>query len=364
MSSVKKSKKGAYSPQAKKSVPAETKGGRRPPRHGLGRGLSALMGELPGQSVPEEKPVGRAEGAGTAATAPGQDSGAAFGEIDEIALPPGANHMILDVPVSDILRSPWQPRQSFDEEALKELTDSIRSNGLIQPLVCRKNSEHRFELIAGERRLRAVIDAGLSKVPVVLIEAEDRRAAEMAIIENIQRQDLNVIEEAEGYRTLADSFNMTQQEVADRVGKARASIANAMRLLELPDEVKQMVAGGFLSTGHAKVLLSLTDATEQTLLARKSVKESLTVRQLERVIKRRREELEPSQTRRVATPDLPESYLQALSDRLHEHFGTHVKILSGMTQPNGKHTQGSLEIAFYDNDDLDRLLELLGVSLN
>ena len=149
---------------------------------------------------------------------------------------------VLTVPVTEIVRSPWQPRQSFDENALRELADSIKANGIIQPLVCRKLSDGRFELIGGERRLRAAGLAGLTHVPVILVEAEDRKAAELAIVENIQRADLNAIEEAEGYRTLADRFGLTQGEVAERVGKARPTIVNALRLLDLPDETKAMVA--------------------------------------------------------------------------------------------------------------------------
>lgn len=278
------------------------------------------------------------------------------------ASPAASGARILEVPAAEISRSPWQPRQTFDAEALRELADSIRANGLIQPLVCRKNAERRYELIAGERRLRAAIDAGLSKVPVVLIEAEDRRAAEMAIIENIQRQDLNPIEEAEGYRMLAETFDLTQLEISDRVGKARASIANAMRLLDLPDEVKQLVGGGLLSPGHAKVLLGLEDPVEQTLLGRKCVTEMLTVRQLERLIARRREEARPQA--HPGRPDLPANYLRDLSDRLHRHFGTAVRITPGMTHANGKHTKGMLEIDFYDNDDLDRLLALCGIAMD
>ncbi|MBP5320601.1 MAG: ParB/RepB/Spo0J family partition protein, partial [Kiritimatiellae bacterium] len=270
-------------------------------------------------------------------------------------------HTIFEVPVADINRSPWQPRQTFDAEALRELADSIKLNGIITPLLCRKVGGHTYELIAGERRLRAAIDVGLTKVPVRLIDAVDRQAAELAIIENIQRQDLNVIEEAEGYRSLADQFHLTQQEIAERVGKARASVANAMRLLELPDEVKQMVGGGILSIGHAKVLLGLTDATEQTLLGRKSVTDALTVRQLERLIQKRRETPAAPKQKRF---DMPDAYVRDLSDRLHRHFGTSVRLTPSVTHANGRHTKGVLEIDFYDNDDLDRLLNLFGVRVD
>jgi len=329
------------------------------PKPGLGRGLGALISHhaapthAPAAAPSTQQP--RPDAAPATQPAPG--AGAAAPAADP-------KHTVLEVPVAEIARSPWQPRQTFDEEALRELADSIRANGVIQPLICRRNAEGRLELIAGERRLRAAIEAKLAKVPVMLVDAEDRRAAEMAIIENIQRQDLNVIEEAEGYRTLAEAFSLTQQDVADRVGKARASVANAVRLLELPDEVKQLVSSGHLSTGHAKVLLGLTDATEQTLLGRKCVTEDLTVRTLEKIILRRRAEAAGEETRRPGKPDLPESYVRDLADRLHKHFGTAIRLTPGVTHANGKHTKGVLEIDFYDNDDLDRVLNVLGITLD
>ena len=323
-------------------------------RPGLGRGIGALIhhppaaAQAPVATPPQQHPVFPPAAQPEAVVAPAPDP----------------RHTVFEVPVAEILRSPWQPRQSFNEESLHELAESIKANGVIQPLICRKNSEGRYELIAGERRLRASIEAHVAKVPVILVDAEDRRAAEMAIIENIQRQDLNVIEEAEGYRTLAESFNLTQQDVADRVGKARASVANALRLLELPDEVKQLISSGHLSTGHAKVLLGLTDSTEQTILGRKCVTEDLTVRTLEKLIQRRKAEAEGTDTKRPGKPDLPESYVRDLSDRLHKHFGTAVRLTPGVTHANGKHTKGMLEIDFYDNDDLDRILNLLGITLD
>lgn len=314
----------------------------RAPRPGLGRGLGALINTSTATMT-------------TPTTTLVEDEHQH--ERDDATL-------LVEVPTAEILRSPWQPRQNFDEEALNELAESIRANGLIQPLVCRKNSAGRYELIAGERRLRAAVVAGLAKVPVVLVEAENRRAAEMAIIENIQRQDLNAIEEAEGYRTLTDSFNLTQQEVAERVGKARASVANALRLLDLPDEVKQLVSSGLLSPGHAKLLLSLDEFAEQIVLGRKCVTEELTVRALERVIQRRRQSMGDHERQKSGTPDLPESFVRDLTDRLHTHFGTAVRLTPGVTHANGRHSKGMLEIDFYDNDDLDRILTLLGITLD
>jgi len=345
---AKPAKPAAKSVAVPQTAPAAAK------RHGLGRGLGALIGgnasATPAKPEPltEEKAVQHV--APTALPAPAVPA--------PVEQPFSA---VLQIPLADISRSPWQPRHVFDEAALQELAESIKSHGIIQPLICRRLTASTFELIAGERRLRAAMEAGIKLAPVILVDAEDRKAAEMAIIENIQRQDLNAIEEAEGYRTLADRFNLTQQDVAERVGKARASVANALRLLDLPDEVKQLVADGRLSTGHAKVLLGLSDPTEQTLLARKCVTESLTVRLLERMIQRRAESQVPG---RAPTPDMPSSHIQDLSDRLHRHFGTAIRLSPSVTHANGKHGKGCLEIDFYDNSDLDRILTLLGVTVN
>jgi ParB family transcriptional regulator, chromosome partitioning protein len=283
-------------------------------------------------------------------------------KTDKAAAEP-IHNSVIEIPAAEIERSPWQPRHNFDQEALRELADSIRSNGIIQPLICRRNAANRFELIAGERRLRASIAAGMQKVPVILVDAEDRRAAEMAIVENIQRQDLNVIEEAEGYRALANKFDLTQQEVADRVGKARTSVANTLRLLELPDEIKQMVSSDMLSTGHAKVLLSVPEPSEQILLGRKCIADSLTVRGLENLIKKR-QTLFNTPPKRSAKPDLPDEYVHNLTDLLHNHFGTAVRLTPSITHSNGSHTKGIIEIDFYDNDDLNRILDVFGVSLD
>jgi ParB family chromosome partitioning protein len=326
------------------------------PKPGLGRGLGALIGA--------HAHTQKSAAAASSQQLPAGVAAAPVQPVAEAPAPAAPGHSVIDVPVAEIVRSPWQPRQNFDEVALRELAESIKANGVIQPLICRKNADNRYELIAGERRLRASIEARVPKVPVILVDAEDRRAAEMAIIENIQRQDLNVIEEAEGYRTLAETFSLTQQDVADRVGKARASVANSLRLLDLPDEVKQLIGSGLLSTGHAKVLLGLIDATEQTILGRKCVTEDLTVRTLEKIIQRRKADADGADTRRPGKPDLPESYVRDLADRLHKHFGTAIRLAPGVTHANGRHTKGVLEIDFYDNDDLDRILSLLGITLD
>ncbi len=268
---------------------------------------------------------------------------------------------ILEIPPMDIERCPWQPRSDFNEDALQELADSIKANGIIQPIICRRRADGKYELIAGERRLRASVMAGLSKIKVVLVDADDRKSAEMAVIENIQRRDLNVIEEAEGYRLLQVQFDLTQEAVSERVGKSRPAIANALRLLELPDEVKQLLTQNLISTGHAKVLLSEEDEKERVLLARSIVNEGLTVRALERKIAKRHE---PVAEKKKSTPDLTDAYVQSLVDAIRRHVGCAVRLTSAATQPNGRRTKGLLEFDFVNNDDLDRIISLLGIRMD
>ena len=263
--------------------------------------------------------------------------------------------------IEPMLTDEFQPRTVFDEEALKELAESIKAHGIIQPLVCRRKDGF-FELIGGERRFRAAGLLGLKTVPVLVIEALDRDAAELALVENLQREDLNAIEEAEGYKSLAEEFKLTQADIAERVGKARASVANALRLLELPDEVKQMVGSGLLSTGHAKVLLSLPREADRVELARLCLTEGTTVRTLERRVQARL----AAPARKPAAPrsDIPPDYLRTLLDKLAARFATSVRLEPSVTYANGRHGRGKIEIGFFDNDDLTRVLELLGVDVN
>lgn len=267
----------------------------------------------------------------------------------------------MELPIMDIERSPYQPRKDFKETELKELAESLKSNGLVQPPTVRKNSNGKYELIAGERRLRAAQLAGWKKIRVTLVEADDLTAAAMTTTENLQREDLNPIEEAVSYKTLQDSFNLTQQQVAERIGKGRATVANATRLLELPDEVKALVAQSLISVGHAKVLLSVEGEKDRVLLARDCVNDQLTVRALERKVARLHEPV--AETRR-GTPDLSDGYVRNLADKMKKHLGCAVRVTSGVTHANGKHTKGVVEIDFLDNDDLDRVIAMMGVKLD
>ena len=295
-------------------------------KHGLGRGLGALISD--GMTV-----------------APGVASA-----VEKDA--------IVQVPLDRVQRSRMQPRQAFDSEPLEELTASIRERGVLQPLLVRP-SDGGYELIAGERRFRASQEAGLTEVPVIVMDVDDRGAMELALIENLQRENLNVLEEAEGYKVLADRFDLTQEEIAQRVGKARASIANTMRLLDLEDEPQAALRDGRISAGHAKLLVGLDIADEQVLYLRRTLKENLSVRNLERALQKRR--VAPRKPRAART-DIPAGHLSALSDELHRHFGTSVSIVPTRTYANGKKSRGHIDIDFYSNEDLDRILALLGVS--
>ena len=260
------------------------------------------------------------------------------------------------VEISKVSKSPWQPRSNFDADLLNNLTQSVKVHGVLQPLIVRE-IDGNFELIAGERRLRAAEAAGLKTIPVIITTASDEKALQLALIENLQREDLNPIEEAEGYALLQKQFGLTQEKVAEQVGKARASVANSLRILDLSDIIRKHVADGLLSIGHAKVLLTLNSSLEQEKLATRIIKESITVRALERLVKKLSL---PIKKPRAEKSDLPKDYLKNLNDELHRLFGTQVRISPSKTLANGRRVKGSLEIDFNDNDELDRLLQIIG----
>lgn len=294
-------------------------------KHGLGRGLNALIRDTPSQ--PE------------VAAVPSQP---AYPTVDVTAIRP----------------NPFQPRRVFIKEALDELAQSVKTHGVLEPLLVRKVAGG-YELIAGERRWRAAQAAGLKTVPVVIREAGDHEALELALIENLQRSDLNVMEEAEGYQVLAEKFSLTQDEISQRVNKARASVANALRLLSLPLEVRKFVSEGLVSAGHAKVLLGIPLEAEQCRFAERVVKEGLSVRDLERMVAHARR---IPRKRRESRDDMPAIHVKDLTDRLHQHLGTSVHVQPCRTLANGRKIKGAIQIDFYSNDDLDRILDVLGVS--
>ena len=326
-------------PYLKKATGTSKVPARAEKKHGLGRGLDGLLGS-----------------GATKAPVP------AIGSVPKAnAAAPVAPAAPLELKILEIERSPYQPRRDFKDEELRELAESLKNNGLVQPPTVHKNAAGRYELIAGERRLRAAQLAGWTKIRVTLVEADDLTAAAMTTTENLQREDLNPIEEAVSYKTLQDRFGLIQAEVAERVGKGRATVANSMRLLELPDEVRGLIQERLLSVGHAKVLLSVDDEKERVLLARECVNEQLTVRALEKKIAKMHAPVEP---RNPGVPDLPDGYVRNLTDKLKKHLGCAVRLSSGVKHANGKHTKGVLEIDFFDNDELDRILAMIGVEID
>lgn len=314
-------------------------------KRGLGRGLGALLNE--------RTPGGGAAANAAAPTAAKSAHGDAAEKVPVLPRPP-----VQKIPLASVRKSAWQPRKQFEAEALAELTQSIRTHGVLQPLLVRAVPGDGYELIAGERRMRAAGEAGLTEVPAIVMDATDRDVMELALIENLQREDLNVMEEAAGYRTLAEKFDLTQEQIAERVGKARASVANTLRLLELPKDVREAVASNKLSAGHAKALSGLAIEAEQIAMAHRAIKENLSVRNLERLVQRlQRAPRKP----RASRSDMPDSHVKYLLDKLHAHFGTSVRIIPSKTYANGKKGKGWIEIDYYSNDELDRILQLLGV---
>lgn len=253
------------------------------------------------------------------------------------------------VNINDIEPNREQPRKFFDEEALKELADSIAMHGVIQPLLVRPLSDGGYQLIAGERRWRASRLAGLSQVPVVVKEMTDEEAMELALIENLQREDLNPIEEAEGFKLLMDTYSFTQEQAAERVGKSRPAVANALRLLSLPEEVLDMVKQGIISSGHARTLIPLTDEKLIIKLAEEISQKELSVRETERIVKtllKPKNEIVKKKSKR-------DPYYDECEIAIREELGRKAKI--NVSRGN----KGSIEIEFFSKEDLQSILEAL-----
>jgi len=297
----------------------------------LGRGLGALLGGNP--PLPPT------------ATVPAP-----------LAPAPADYARVRRVPLNRVRPSPMQPRKEFSDEALKELADSIREQGIVQPLIVRERGGF-FELIAGERRWRASQLLNLPEVPVIVREADDRAVLELALIENLQRENLNPLEEALGYQQLAEQFALTQEQIATKVGKSRAAVANATRLLKLPAPVQGYLREGRLSVGHAKVILGLPDEKIQLIAAERAIKDALNVRQTEGLVAKllarpariNSDNLKP----KAIVPT--DSNIARLEENLRQKFGTKVHLKYA-------HGKGAVEIAFFNDDDLQRILEILNVS--
>ena len=255
----------------------------------------------------------------------------------------------LYLPISQVESCAGQPRKQFDPDALADLADSIREHGIIQPLTVRKLQSGYYQIIAGERRWRAARMAGLDQVPAIVIEADDRKAMELAMIENLQREDLNPIEEAEGYRQLMEQYNLTQEETAQRVGKSRSVVANALRLLNLCPPVRAMVEDGRLSNGHARTILPLSPALQEKA-ADAILKSDLSVRQAELLVKKLTAEEKDKPA--VTTGGLEVNYAEEAAKALGTHLGRGCKIVSGRKK-------GRIELEYYGVEDLNNLLDAL-----
>lgn len=282
---------------------------------GLGRGLGALLGEA--ALEPEQEGVSK-------------------------------------LPLAKIQPNPSQPRKLFDQEALETLADSIRQHGLIQPIAVRRTASGYYQIISGERRWRAARLAELDEVPAVVIDADDRKCVELALIENLQREDLNAMEEAQGYLTLMQDYGMTQELVSKQVGKSRSAVANAIRLLSLPEDLKVLVEEDKLTAGHARAVLSVPNEDDRYALADKIIADSLSVRQAEELAKKlaaKAEEPEVVNTAKQTDP-LEVDYAAIAARELGDHLGRKVKIVSGKRK-------GRLELEYYGVDDLNDLLDAL-----
>ena len=301
----------------------------------LGRGLGALLGDSPIAKPPVPAPVSN--------TVPGA------------ALATDERERVQRVALDRIHPCPFQPRKDFSPETLRELADSIKEQGIVQPLIVRERQGH-LELIAGERRWRAAQLIGLTEVPVILREADDRAVLELALIENLQRENLNPIEEAQGYSQLIDQFQLKQEEVATKVGKSRAVVANALRLLKLPPSIQASIREGRFSVGHAKVILGLGSETQQRLAYERILKEGLNVRQTEALVARlQARETGTSTKPGPITPQARDAHVADLENQLRERLGTKVHLRYA-------HGRGALEVAFFSDAELERILQVLGVS--
>lgn len=276
--------------------------------------------------------------------------GALIRKASETQYEPGA---VKQIHLDEIIPNRRQPRTAFPEGAIEELAASIRENGVLQPVIIRPMGD-RYELVAGERRWRAARQAGLSHLPAIVRITNDEDTLLLALVENLQRDDLDPLETASGYQALIEQFGLTQDEVATRVGKARATIANSLRLLELPDQVKAMLRAGEISTGHAKVLLSLADPNDQLHLAYQVKLSRLSVRELEALLTKGEELRSKSLPGRKKQKTVKDPHLAELEALLRERFGTKVAVHMG------RHL-GRVVIEFYSNEDLERILEICGV---
>lgn len=332
---------GSSTPPSKSSAPAKKAAPKKAAKKAANRAPAA------------KKATTKAPPRKAAAKSPAPVESAAPAPEPSDATAPG----LREIPIQKVVPSPHQPRQRFEEGSLTELAESIRSEGLLQPIVVRA-VEDRFELIAGERRLRACQSLQMKRIPARIIIASETSSAVMSLIENLQRENLDPIEEATGYASLMTDFSLTQESVAERVGKARASVANSLRLLQLDREIRQYLSKRMLSVGHAKVLLGVEAKDEQALLARQVIERQLSVRETEKLVQKHRKggPVNTSTPSQKSLPPAEQATLVDLEKRLTQSLNTRVKLNHGAKK-------GRILIEYFGNDDLQRILERLGVSV-
>ena len=327
-------------------------------KKGLGRGLGSLLGGHNSSEGMASKTIAQdVDSHLNIQTKPNQTfAGASVAPkpspTSTTGAPVNTEGKVWQVAIDKLSSGEFQPRQHFEKSSLQELSQSIKENGILQPIIARKVAGGRLEIVAGERRWRAAQAAGLHEVPVLIKNFNDQETLELAIIENIQREDLNPIEEAEGYSRLVTEFKMTQQQVADKVGRERATIANTLRLLSLPTEAKNYITDGLLSVGHAKVLLSMNDPKKQIELAKKVIQAKLSVRKLEKMIV----EAQTIRPAHDATANIEQNVTQrliaGLSDELQKILGTKVNI-------EYSNSKGKISVQFYSDDELTQIVDRL-----
>ena len=257
------------------------------------------------------------------------------------------------IPISQVIPNQDQPRKEFRPEAIEELAASIKEKGILQPVIVKKIDDQKYMLVCGERRFRAASLCGLTEIPAIIKDVASDQLLEWALIENIQRQDLNALEEAEAYARLVEERMISHEEIAKRVGKNRTTIANARRLLRLPDEVKLQVVEGRISAGHARAILGLMTPEHQRQMSRRIIEENLSVRQVEAIVNRSNAQKRKAKSARQLKPEIVD-----LENKLAQHLGTQVKIFTKKNQKEGR-----LEIRYFSLDDLDRILQVVGVKI-
>ena len=261
-----------------------------------------------------------------------------------------SNRSAEELKLSDLEPNRGQPRKDFDDETLAELADSISQHGILQPLLVRPIFGGGYQIVAGERRWRAARMAGLTTVPAIIRELDDEQVMEIALIENLQREDLSPLEEAMGYQSLMDSYDMTQEEVAKIVGKSRSAVANVLRLLKLPEEVQSLIRSGQVSAGHGRALLSFPDDAEKIAVAKRVIEEDLSVREVERLAQKANEVPKKKDVKPRGIP-----YFNEVELSLHDYLGRKVRI-------NGDEKKGTLQIEFYGQEDLSELIRKLNLN--